>query len=475
MWDSRAKLYFKAKAHYDEGMKLLQEYLAATEKSSDYEEVSSSFLDDLDDQTGQQTYLLNRAIKLHASRQLDLGVSVYATPLSGLIARIETKLDAVHLQNASNAPSNSIPLTEAFNAFLASKRVGWKPNGGMEKSYKEVFFPFLLSILGDIPTGSVKKSHINDVVKILLVFPANKNKKTAYASYQTLDFLNIDTPSQDRLKPITLKKYLTQIGTFLRWLKSSDFTTIDLDAPLANVNIQTIRAADQRSVFTCKDLEKLFNSKDYTQGLHETASRFWVPLIALYTGARLNEICQLSTNDVRLEQESNRWIFDFNQNSDVPHKSLKRDHHERFMIVHQKLIDLGFLDYFNLIKKKNSRIFPELNYVGDENKYGDAIQRWFNRTYMNEKNCNITTPKTSFHSIRHTVGDYLVTVHNLDENQIAVGLGQSPTGNVLATRYVKRKEFSKYEKHFDLINFDNCYDSKKIRNWKNHTFAKNLK
>lgn len=475
MWDMRAQQFFKSEEHYHRGMKLLQEYLAAASRCSSFEELSVLFLDNLDDTTDRETDLLDRAAKLHASRQLDLGRDPYAKQFENLSALISSKFAEAGLAQQQAALNKTPLLSQAFEDFLASQRGGWKANSGMEKSFRENFFPFLLSIIGDVPTGSITKAHISDVAKILVVYPSNKNKKVEYSYLQTLDFLNVDTPDDDRLRPITLKKYLTQIGTFLRWLKTCDLTVLDLDIPLKAVKVKTTRAADQKSVFTCQDLAKLFNSKDYVQGLHETASRFWVPLIALYTGARLNEICQLSKSDVKYDQERGCWVFDFNENDDVPFKSLKRSHHERLVPVHKKLVELGFIDYVQLVSKKHQRIFPELTYVGDENKYGNAIQRWFNRTYMNKRNCNITTPNTSFHSFRHTVINYLATKHSVQENQIAAGFGQAAKGGVFEARYAKHHAFSSYAKYFDLINFDDCYESKKIRRWQHHVFARSLK
>lgn len=474
MWDMRAKQFFKSEENYHRGMKLLQEFLAVASRTSSFDEVSRLFLDELDDTTDRESDLLDRAIKLHTSRQLDTGQDPYAKQLSDLASLIDSKFSEARTHQSIKR-IDTPKLSQAFESFIASQRGGWKSNSGMETSYREVMFAFLSSIIGDKPTGSITKNDVQEVINILLVYPANKTKKTEYSYLSTRDFLNIDTPEEDRLKPVTKKKYLTQIGTFFRWLKSTDLSSIDLDAPLKNVKVQRTKAADQKSVFTCQDLSKLFNSIDYLQGQHQTASRFWVPLIALYTGARLNEICQLSCNDVRHDAESNRWVFDFNENDDVPHKSLKRSNHNRLVPLHKKLIELGFLDYVKLVSQKNSRIFPELEYAGEANKYGNAIQRWFNRTYLNKKNCNITTEKTSFHSLRHTVITHLAVEHNVQENQIAAGFGQSAKGGVYETRYAKHHAFSAYFKYFDLINFDKCYESKKIRHWKHHIFSRSFK
>ncbi len=477
MWEKRAQQYFKSEDDFHRGMKLLQEYLAACSRFSSFEDLSTNFLDLLDDTTDRETDLLDRASKFHKSKLLDDGQDPYGSHLDQLSKLIDSKLLTVQtFGTASNTTSiSNVTLSEAFEDFLAIHRAGWKANGGMEKAYRQSFFPMLVELTGDIHTSQLTKAHINELVKVLQVFPSNKNKKQEYQQLQSRDFLNVDTPDEDRLSSASKRKYKTHIGMFLRWLRSSDLTSIDLDIPLQAIKIQKVRATDQKAIFTCEDLRKLFNSSDYTLGLHETASRFWVPLIAIYTGARLNEICQLSVNDIYIEGTSHIWVFDFNENKDVPQKSLKRADHERLVPVHKKLIDLGFLEYVELIKKKNTRIFQELKYTRDANKYGNDIQRWFNRTYTNHKNCNITTPKTSFHSLRHTVATHFSTVHHLSENQVATGMGQAPQGGVFETRYAKQNAFTAYKDYFQLINFDKCFDIKKIRRWKNQKFFLSLK
>ena len=53
----------------------------------------------------------------------------------------------------------------------------------------------------------------------------------------------------------------------------------------------------------CKDDGRNYNKVGTN---HPRRIRFWLPLIALFTGARINEICQLHTDDV---QEKNGILF----------------------------------------------------------------------------------------------------------------------------------------------------------------------
>jgi integrase len=258
---------------------------------------------------------------------------------------------------------------------------------------------------------------------------------------------------------------------FLKWLKINDYTEIDLHLPLNSVKFAAVKANEQKEIFTKSDLKKIFNSDVYLKGLHKKPSHFWVPLIGIFSGARLNEICQLSITDIYIESTTDRWVIDINENlNDDPNKSLKKPFHKRLVPVHKKLIELGFVDYFEYQKKKRSkRLFPDLIYVSHVNKYGDHLQRWFNRTYL-KSICEVKTNNTSFHSLRHTVITHLVNDKNVDPNKIAEALGQTPQGGVTQQNYTKRLPLKDYAKHFDLIDFGDCFDTKLIRPWKRHTF-----
>lgn len=198
-----------------------------------------------------------------------------------------------------------------------------------------------------------------------------------------------------------------------------------------------------------------------------------MPLIGLFTGARENEICQLYLNDIYREPDTNILVFDFNENSDkTTLKSVKRSCHARLVPVHPQLIKLGLERYLlQLGEAKEERVFPDLTFR-NKHKFADKFQRWFNRTYTNEGNCNITTEKTSFHSLRHTVINYLKHKAGIDENSMAPLIGQSAVGNQAATRYVKPADLKLKEEWIKQIDFSYCIDFSKIRQWNHHIFNK---
>ncbi len=474
MWDKRAQAFFKSEDEFLHGLKLLNDYLKLSAQNLSFDEISRQFLDSLDDVNHQESKLLQHAIDWHNAGQLVSGVNPHNSLSISNIEAITKLLGNANSQtsNSSQPTLESKKLSIAHEEFLSIQRHSWKATSNSERAHIEVYKIFY-EITGDIESRSLKKEHVSTFSKIILNYPANKNKKKQYCHLAPLDFLDTKIPNSEKLSPTTVKKYFTILGQFLCWLKDMDLTAIDLDIPIKKIKISHGNTPSSKPLFSCEELRKIFNSREYLSGIHDTPSKFWVPLIAIYTGARLNEICQLSVSDVYQETKQQRYVFDFNQNSDIPHKTLKKPIHARLVPVHKILIELGLLEYLNEVKKHSKQIFPDLKYSGAANKYGGQLQKWFNRTYLNSKHCNITTPHASFHSLRHNVVNQFSVTHRLTENQVARGLGQTPKGGVFERTYSKQELFESYARYFDLLDFSKCFDHKLIKSWKLHMFWKN--
>ncbi|GLZ22654.1 DUF6538 domain-containing protein [Burkholderia plantarii] len=131
---------------------------------------------------------------------------------------------------------------------------------------------------------------------------------------------------------------------------------------------------------------------------------FWLPLLGLYTGARLAELCQLTPSDVREETyfdadgERRAWCIYINNDSDG--KRVKTASSVRRIPIHPVLIEQGFID---LAKSRfgKLRIFDlEPNKAGE---FGQDFSKVYGKFLRGT--CGITDPKRVFHSYRHTFKD----------------------------------------------------------------------
>ena len=191
----------------------------------------------------------------------------------------------------------------------------------------------------------------------------------------------------------TIKGYLQSFKEFLRYavkeeiIQNSFSEFIDMPVNLSGT---------ERAPFTNEELHIIFNEKTYPNPrCRNNQAKFWVPIIALYHGCRLNEICQLDVNDIVQE----KGVPCININSKGEDKKVKNKSSNRVIPIHPKLIDMNFLNYVEYQRKnKQEKLFPELSQIA-RGRYSRKVQAWFAR-YLDS--IKITDKSKVFHSFRHT-------------------------------------------------------------------------
>jgi integrase len=167
--------------------------------------------------------------------------------------------------------------------------------------------------------------------------------------------------------------------------------------------------AEQRDPYSAGQLKTIFSSPLYAGHASDTCrhksgkiilrdGKFWVPLIALYSGMRMGEIVQLLVTD--LKREGDIWYFDVSKGEN---KTIKTASSKRRVPVHRILIEAGFL-HFAHAKKASGRIFADIE-PGADGYFSHNLSKWWGR-YSGQ--IGFKTPKTAFHSFRHNFKDRLM-------------------------------------------------------------------
>lgn len=290
-------------------------------------------------------------------------------------------------------PDAEKPLAAVIEAYCANQKA---EGSWTEKTEQEnrAIFTLWLRIIEDQPIGSYNFDQHRTLKSKLLKLPPNLNKTPRYRgrSIDEIIALGDKTASHN-----TINKALTRIAAFFKWAVSNGYTDF---SPAGNMNIKNPkRANEERQAFTDDDLRKLFNTPEYLEGKHSKPYMHWAPLIALYTGARINEIAQLHIADFRVLDD----IAVISINDDGETKRLKTKACKRLIPIHSELIRLGLLQYVERLRKKRiPRLFPELEARRDG--YGQTVSKWFGRY---RERCQVTEEGKVFHSFRHTVIDQL--------------------------------------------------------------------
>ena len=110
---------------------------------------------------------------------------------------------------------------------------------------------------------------------------------------------------------------------------------------------------NKRKEFRIEQLQNLFNTdwynKDLEHNLKEEPHKIWIPLILLYSGARINEISQIYINQI-IEKEG---VYFFKIKDTEDDQSTKNKSSNRVIPIHKILLDFGFLNYIKQQEKNN--------------------------------------------------------------------------------------------------------------------------
>jgi integrase len=392
LWLIMTKLidrYFKSPESYGKGMALLKTFHDIPDQ--EYSAIDK-FLSELGEDEDE---LLNQAIeyrKASESYQEDLEIRLDEYKKLFALRQIEPN------QPTYSAEENP-KISELIEKWLRFK----KPSLAISsfQSIQQSIYLFkeiVIEIEGTEPSVSqLTEITIRKFKELLEKLPPIRNsKKTAGKSFLQL--------SQLQLAPIslkTLKAKTTVASEFIKWVENEGYAVNDkLSKILAHVRRSTKQDNTDVLIFDENDLKVIFNSDNYKSGNIKRSSDYWVPLIALFTGARQGEICQLLVSDVYEKEKT--WIIDINDENGNQLKS--KNGSTRLVPVHRKLIELGLHTYVeSLIKRGETKLFPD----EARNKHGkfDAFQKRFSKSIIKlgiKENLNIKERK-SFHSFRHTV------------------------------------------------------------------------
>ena len=149
--------------------------------------------------------------------------------------------------------------------------------------------------------------------------------------------------------------------------------------------------------FEDTDLKAIYG-KGYLEACPKP-DHYWIPIVALYSGARLNEIAGLPIQNVRLIDGVHAMEITDTKTSKVG----------RVVPVHQTLIELGFWDYVEQVRSLGAeRLFPHT--VDGNNGHGKNAARQF-ANWLDK--LGITDPYKVFHSTRSTL---ITRLHTADAN-----------------------------------------------------------
>jgi integrase len=272
------------------------------------------------------------------------------------------------LRRQDDGGADNPPLTILFERYYSERKLPAKT----KLEWNGVLKRFTASVGADLPVRAITPAHVRSFKTALLT---STSKRTGRA-----------------VSPATVQKTLNALRSVLSWGKREGYLSIN---PAEGIS-QLVTKADPdegRLPYSADDLKKLF-SREAVEARKDNPAHYWLPYLALFTGARLEELGQLRTADVRDEDGVSYLAIEGGSG-----KRVKSATSRRRIPLHPELLRLGFLDFVAGQREAgHERVFPDLRATS----YGSLTAAWskyWGRHARTE--CGISDPRKTFHSFRH--------------------------------------------------------------------------
>ena len=300
--------------------------------------------------------------------------------------------------------------------------------GETEQTYEDV-----KELIGDKPIGEYTNLDGRNFRTAIISLPKNRKKMKQYRDFNLLQLLEMDVPEEDRLSVDTQTKLISRMTSLWNFLidEYPEYVTQNVFKK-KSVTVTSRKAKDKRESFTDEDIKTIFHHKNFLPAIFEGHGRqtikypyYFVPILAVLMGARLEEICQMRVADIM--KVDGIWVYRIREEGKYNEEEtrVKNPYSERDIPLHPELIDtLKFVQYVKHIKKLgHERVFWELPKRGTV--YSKNVGKFFNEKYLVK--IGIKKRGKSFHSFRHSVETHL-TNSNVNGRYIDFLQGHSQKG-----------------------------------------------
>jgi integrase len=171
--------------------------------------------------------------------------------------------------------------------------------------------------------------------------------------------------------------------------------------------------------YSIEECQRVFDSPVFTQGSRPTGCKgeaaYWIPLLLLFTGARREELAQLTVDRVKSVDGVPYLAIDPIDEDGA----LKTEESKRAVPIHRELLRLGFLDFVQKRRDAGGKqVFDELK-ANKRQQYGAKWGDWWGR-YVRETVGLTDKNLHPAHSFRHLFITECRRLHFRDDYERAI-------------------------------------------------------
>lgn len=317
----------------------------------------------------------------------------------------------------------------------------------------------LLEVLGDRPVSTIKQREVDEFFELLCRLPPKWSDKKRQLKLGVRDLALMAWPACLNKKTFE-DSYMAALRPFFRESRRV-FADQGFPVHLTTEGIKytgsTEGGENKQRPLRADELKRLYEGPEFAAFAKDPkqAHCYWLPLLGLYTGARINEVCQLNPQcDIR--EEEGVWFLDITEDSETDErvrKSVKNKPSKRRTPIHSVILGLGFLDYARRMKDEgHALLFPQ--WPPTRGKASGKAEKWF-RMFLEDLGLRDETKGkrvVGFHAMRST---FLSRADHLDISKPGTLTGHSQgEGNRDEDAYKAPIELAKNRDKLEGIYYD---------------------
>jgi hypothetical protein len=211
-----------------------------------------------------------------------------------------------------------------------------------------------IELHGDLDVGQINKRHVREFREAAQLVPKLRAGKLIKARLPELVEWSREHPGTPCIGAATINKWLTCLQGVLNWAHKNGVIPEEVHwaDPVTGMRLKEPRS--KRRPWEAEELLLLFGSSIYRReerprgGKGEAA--YWLPLLALFSGARLNELAPMCANDVKQDTASGVHFVTVVEDDEAG-RSVKTENSLRAIPIHPELLRIGFLKFADQRRK----------------------------------------------------------------------------------------------------------------------------
>ncbi|WP_395395642.1 site-specific integrase [Novosphingobium sp. BL-8A] len=391
-----------------------------------------------------------------------------AQPERGLPARGRIAAAKRHVRPPLDRPSPEwaqVSVVEAGQRYIASQP---KAGAGASPKLKKARrtwdpktlrqFESAVMLLGKAcpgPIWQLQQGDLDRFATLLDRLPARSHHKSARHDTMSLEEIAAEAQAQVvqgrlseddiGLMPQTTNRHFRFLRSLCAWVQKRVPQMAELDWTDFLIE-EDDDAREQRDAFTIEQARMLFSLPTWmgfdtlfhrdrpgSRIVHDAG--YWVPLLALYTGARRDEVAKLMVSDIG-EEAGIAYL----RVEETESGGIKTARSRRIIPVADELIRLGFLNYADAIRRDGQAVlFPDLVPGTASQKMGDVYyKRYWSKI---ARRLPFLKRGQAMHAFQHMVSTELKAAEVFEEKRSDL-LGHA-CDNPMADRYSKATRLAK--------------------------------